>query len=146
VEQLCLQINDLFLELYREVYEHEKEALLRGEFEDISFNDVHIINAVGMDRPRNMSVIAKSMSVTVGSLTTAMNGLVKKGYVYRERSAEDRRVIYIRLTPKGEKVYTQHEAFHKRVTETIAEGLGQETLEHMLKYMRIGVERAKHIR
>mgnify|MGYP001301250812 CR=1 FL=1 len=39
-----------------------------------------------------MSSIARELSVTVGTLTIAMNSLVKKGYVERSRGLEDRRV------------------------------------------------------
>ena len=45
-----------------------------------------------------MSDIAAALHITVGSLTTSMNGLVKKGYTERERSGKDRRVVYIRKT------------------------------------------------
>ena len=52
-----------------------------------------------------MSSIAKELSVTVGTLTIAMNSLVKKGYVKRERGEEDRRVVYISLSDKGKKAF-----------------------------------------
>ena len=51
-----------------------------------------------------MSSIARELSVTVGTLTIAMNSLVKKGYVERRsRGLEDQRVVYISLSGKGRK-------------------------------------------
>lgn len=41
------------------------------------------------------------MKITAGSLTTAMNALVNKKYVLRERGEKDRRVVYIWLTERG---------------------------------------------
>ena len=52
---------------------------------------MHVIDAIGIDRPKNMSSIARELSVTVGTLTISVNSLVKKGYVVRNRSSEDRR-------------------------------------------------------
>ena len=49
---------------------------------------MHILDAIGTGGSRSMSVIAKSVGVTVGTLTIAMNSLVKKGYVARIRSEE----------------------------------------------------------
>ena len=48
-----------------------------------------------------MSVIAKKLNITAGSLTTSMNSLVNKKYAVRERSEQDRRVVHIRLDQKG---------------------------------------------
>ena len=46
---------------------------------------MHVIEAIGIGEPKNMSSIARELSVTVGTLTIAMNSLVKKGYVERSR-------------------------------------------------------------
>ena len=65
---------------------------------------MHVIEAIGIEAPKNMSSIARELSVTVGTLTIAMNSLVKKGYVERTRGLEDRRVVYISLSEKAEKL------------------------------------------
>ncbi len=70
-------------------------------------------------------MIARKLGITVGSLTTSMNSLVNKKYVVRERSEADRRIVYIRLTPKGEKAYRHHEEFHKKMVESVVENPGQ---------------------
>lgn len=95
-------INDVLVHLFNEVWQLEKSALTAGEFKDLTYNDMHIIEAVGLDGQK-MSDIAAALHITVGSLTTSMNGLVKKGYTERERSGKDRRVVYIHLTAKGKK-------------------------------------------
>lgn len=51
------------------------------------------MEATGIQEPKNMSTVAKAVSVTSGTLTIAINHLVKKGYVERTRSEEDRRVV-----------------------------------------------------
>ena len=56
----------------------EERALITPEYKDISVNDMHVIEAVGIRNPRSMSAIAKDLSVTVGTLTIAVNHLVKK--------------------------------------------------------------------
>ena len=74
-----------------------------------------------------MSAIAKELSVTVGTLTIAMNSLVKKGYVVRERGQEDRRVVYISLSDRGRRAYAHHARFHKEMIDALMEKLdGQE--------------------
>ena len=88
---------------------------------------MNIIEAIGIDEPRNMSFVAKKLSVTVGTLTIAVNNLVKKGYVNRTRSEKDRRVVLISLTEKGRRAYEHHRLFHdKMIKATIANMSEQE--------------------
>ena len=76
-------INDVLVRLFREIMDQEQKAIITEQFRDITNNDMHIIEAIGIEEPRNMSSVAKSLSVTVGTLTIAVNALVKKGYVDR---------------------------------------------------------------
>ena len=94
---------------------------------------MHIIEAIGLGEGNNMSTIAKKLNITVGSLTTSMNSLVKKKYTERIRSEEDRRVVYIRLTEKGIKAYHHHEEFHKKMTDAVVEALDQEEVPGLVK-------------
>ena len=116
-------INDILVHLFNEIWELEEKAIITEEYKDITNNDMHIIEAIGLGEGNNMSTIAKKLNITVGSLTTSMNSLVKKKYTERIRSEEDRRVVYIRLTEKGIKAYHHHEEFHKKMTDAVVEAL-----------------------
>ena len=74
-------LNRVLVKLFNDILELEEKAIITGEFKDISVNDMHIIEQIGIGKPRNMSEIAHRLSVTVGTLTTNMNGLEKKGYL-----------------------------------------------------------------
>ena len=96
-------LHSLLVKLFNEIMNIEEKAIITEEFKDISNNDMHIIEAVGLGDGNNMSTIAKKLGITVGSLTTSMNSLVNKKYAVRHRSEEDRRIVNIKLTEKGEK-------------------------------------------
>lgn len=120
-------INDILVNLFHEIYELEEKAIITDEFKDLSINDMHIIEAIGLGAGNNMSTIARKMNITVGSLTTSMNSIVNKKYAIRIRSEMDRRVVYIRLTPKGEKAFLHHQKFHRKMTKAVVAHLsGQE--------------------
>ena len=126
-------INDVLVHLFNEIMELEEQAIITEEYKDITNNDMHIIEAVGLGEGSNMSMIARKLGITVGSLTTSMNSLVNKKYVVRERSEADRRIVYIRLTPKGEKAYRHHEEFHKKMVESVVEKLSEEEVKALSK-------------
>ena len=90
-------INETLVHLFHEIQKLEEEAIITEDFKDLTNNDMHIIEAVGLEGG-NMSSIAAKLDITVGSLTTSMNSLVKKGYTERERSEKDRRIVYIQGT------------------------------------------------
>ena len=105
-------LNEVLVNLFRDVLEIEQKAVATSEFRDLTNNDLHVIEAIGLGQPKNMSSIARTLSVTVGTLTIAMNSLVKKGYVTRERGQADRRVVYISLSEKGKAAFMHHARFH----------------------------------
>lgn len=126
-------LNSMLVNLFRDVMDLEERAIITSEYRDITNNDMHVIQAVGLGEPKNMSAIAKALSVTVGTLTIAMNSLVKKGYVHRERGKEDRRVVYISLSEKGKRAYQHHENFHRHMIDEILEDLTKEETKALVK-------------
>ena len=126
-------LNEVLVNLFRDVMDIEQKAIITEEFQDITNNDMHIIEAIGMNEPKNMSTIAREISVTLGTLTIAMNSLVKKGYVLRERGKEDRRVVYISLTERGRAAYVHHARFHKAMIDSISDEMTSEEMELLIK-------------
>lgn len=129
-------LNSALVNLFRDVMDLEEQAIITSEYRDITNNDMHVIQAVGLGEPKNMSAIAKALSVTVGTLTIAMNSLVKKGYVNRERGKEDRRVVYISLSEKGKRAYEHHEEFHRHMIDEILKDLTEEETKALVKSLK----------
>ena len=122
-------LHELLVKLFKDILEIESKCLITEEFKDISCNDMHIIEAVGIEEPRNMKTVASLMSVTTGTLTKAMDALCDKGYVLRERSTKDKRVIRLRLTDKGKSAYYHHEQFHRQMIKNISDEMSEKEQE-----------------
>lgn len=125
--------NEILVKLFNDIMDIEQKALITEEFKDITSNDMHIIDAIGVGNPRNMSSVAKSMSVTVGTLTIAINSLVKKNYVNRVRSEDDRRVVLLSLSEKGKSAYRHHQKFHDDMIKATVKGLNKEETAILVK-------------
>lgn len=108
-------LNELLVRLFKDIMEIEGRCLVTDEYRDISYNDFHIVEAIGVQDSKSMTEIAKLMGVTTGTLTKAMDALCDKGYVVRERSRQDKRVVRISLTEKGRAAHKHHEEFHHRM-------------------------------
>lgn len=126
-------INELLVETFNDILTIEQNAINSGDFKDISVTEVHTIDAIGMYEPRTMTEVAKELDITVGTLTIAINNLVKKEYVERKKSEEDRRLVMVQLTKKGKLVYRIHEKFHSDMVKATIEGLTKEEEETLVK-------------
>ncbi|MBD5526357.1 MAG: MarR family transcriptional regulator [Lachnospiraceae bacterium] len=119
-------LNDVLVKLFRNVNVIEERAIRTEEYKDVTTNDMHVIEAIGMDGAKNMTSVARLLEVTTGTLTIAVNSLVKKGYVDRVRSEEDRRVVLVSLSEKGRKAYLHHRKFHEQMIESVVAQLTEE--------------------
>ena len=108
-------LNKLLVQLFNDILQIEEKSLKNTQFTDLSITEIHPIEAIGVDRSRTMGEIAHDLRITVGTLTTAITKLIKKGYVERKRIEEDRRVVLVNLTSKGEEVYKVHQVFHEEM-------------------------------
>ena len=126
-------INDILVNLFNEILKLEEEAIITEEFKDITNNDMHIIEAIGLSGENTMSVVAKKLGITAGSLTTSINSLVNKKYVVRKRSETDRRFVFIGLTEKGKKAFDHHKEYHKKMTEAVLENLDEKEIAILIK-------------
>lgn len=126
-------VNHILVSLFHDIMDVEEREIISDEFKDISSNDMHIIEVIGQEEPKNMSAIASKMKVTVGTLTIAINNLVKKGYVVRTRGEKDRRVVFISLSEKGNRAYEYHKKFHDEMTKAILKRLDDQEIEVLMK-------------
>ncbi len=125
-------LNEVLVRIFRNINMVEEQALRTEEYKDVTINDIHVIEAIGMDEQKNMTTVAKSLHVTTGTLTISINSLVKKNYVERVRSEEDRRVVLVSLTEKGKKAFLHHRQFHDKLVNEIVEQLSDEE-KHVLE-------------
>ena len=126
-------LNEMLVKLFNNIMDAEEKAIITEEYKDITNNDMHIIEAIGIEEPRRMSYIEKRLNVTMGTLTTNMNSLEEKGYIIRERSKTDKRVVLVVLTPKGKKAFCHHRGFHRNMIKAIVRGLDEDEMKVMIK-------------
>lgn len=127
-----LEINKILVEIYDDVTHIEEYTIKNGAFSDLSITEIHTIEAVGLYGSRTMSEIASRLEITMGTLTTAIDKLIKKAYVERSRSQIDRRIVNVSLTNKGKLAYRIHEKFHMDMVKEIMNDFTDEEEEALL--------------
>lgn len=125
-------LNELLVQLFNDILQIEEKTLKSGPLSDLSVTELHTIEAIGMYQERTMSEVAQDLKITVGTLTTAINKLIKKEYVERKRIEEDRRVVLIHLTKKGKLAFRLHEKFHHDMINETLDGLSEDEEEILI--------------
>jgi MarR family 2-MHQ and catechol resistance regulon transcriptional repressor len=73
--------------------------------------------------PMPVNTIGPKVFLTPGSISVAVDRLLKRGLVTRTNSSEDRRIRVVDLTPAGRKLIEQVFAAHARQVDRLAEVL-----------------------
>lgn len=108
--------------------------------------DFAILEALLHKGPMPVNAIGKKLLLTSGSITTAVDRLVAKGYVARNDDPNDRRVRVVELTREGRVLIVPAFARHEKDLENIASVLTsaeRTTLVNLLRKLGMGAESEK---
>ena len=125
-------INELLVDVFNHILSIESEILKKRGVK-LSMTEVHVLEAIRNTETPIMGNIANRLRVTLGTLTTSINVLVRKGYVYRYRDDEDRRKVYIKLNQSALDVLKIHDEFHDEMISSMFKDLEIEKDEVLMK-------------
>ena len=131
-----IYLNDFFVHVFNRILVWEEHALSQVGAQDLSVKELHVLEAVSdltVQARNTMTAIAEALSIRVSSLTTAVNTLVRKGYLERGGEPGDRRVI---LTDKGEQANALHSQFHARMIDSATQGLTEQELDALIQSLK----------
>ena len=72
---------------------------------DLTSPQLYVMATIGYAGQLPFNEIGAKMIVTVSNLTGIVDRLEEKGLVARERDTGDRRIVHVKLTAKGQKMY-----------------------------------------
>ncbi|HFI0577869.1 TPA: MarR family winged helix-turn-helix transcriptional regulator [Streptococcus suis] len=127
------KINEYLTAIFNNVLVIQENSLRKSRFNDISIKEMHTIDEIGDKKGATPSDIARALMVTLGTVTTSLNNLERKGYIERMRSTKDRRVVHLYLTKKGRLVYRLHQRFHNEMVKQITDGMDEAEYQVMKK-------------
>ena len=93
---------------------------------DFTIKEMFLIDLLGSRESATMSELAQILSVPLTTMTSMVTRLVKRGYLDRSRTEEDRRIVLVSLSRQGRDIFQQHRYEYIR---TVSEVLGDVTEE-----------------
>ncbi len=86
-------LNNMVVDLFHGISYEEEKAVITDKLRIFQIK-ICVSDAMELE-PKNMSTIARDLNITVGTLTTAISNLLKKGYVIRKRGERPKGCLYI---------------------------------------------------
>lgn len=125
------KVNELLEQFYKSFYDIEANSLKRG-IKNLTTTELHVIEAIGTETI-SMNELSERLGITMGTATVAVNKLLEKNFIDRNRSGNDRRKVFVSLTPIGIDALNYHNSFHKNVISEITRNLSEKELESFVE-------------
>ena len=125
-------INELLVDVFNHILSIEAQVLKERGVK-LSMTEVHVLEAIKNTNEPTMGNVANKLRITMGTLTTSINVLVRKNYVNRYRDENDRRKVYLELKDSAKDVLKVHDEFHEEMVASLLNDLDIEKDEILLK-------------
>ncbi len=103
---------------------------------DISFPEIFVLRQLSSKEEPTMSELGRSISMDLSTLTRTVDKLVKKEFVARKRDPEDRRMVRVALTAKGQKIIKRFEQQRKKHIESILRQMTSQERKDLLNIFK----------
>ena len=121
------KIEALLDEFYKTYYKIE-EINLNQVIKCLTTTELHVIEAIG-EQSLTMNELSEKLGITMGTASVAVNKLTDKYFIERNRSEDDRRKVFVRLSKKGLIAFKYHGSFHSNILEKITAEISQKDLD-----------------
>jgi DNA-binding MarR family transcriptional regulator len=80
-----------------------------GDYGGITYNSMLYLNVIAYTPDCTVTKLAKLVRITKPAVTIKVGELESRGFVTKERSARDKRVFYLRLSPAMRETYGSYD-------------------------------------
>lgn len=128
-----MEMADCLVRIFENVIITEEMSLQKGYFPELSLAEMHTLDAIGPYEARTMTETASILGITTGTLTVAIERLVRKGFVERKRDDKDRRIVRVSLTREGKVACRMHGKYHRVLAKRALEPCNEEEAKLLLR-------------
>ena len=133
-------LNYFLVKVFNEILRIEENCLKTGEFSNLSVREMHVIEAVCaayvQGRHNRSADIAQALRISAGTLTTTASLLEKKGCLLRIKDKDDKRIVRLYPTEKGERANPAHQRFHREMVLSVKKALSPGEVDVLIKALK----------
>ena len=115
-----------------------------SDLPELSKQEANVIFSLGERGASIMRELARNLRLHVSTMTGIVDKLIEKDFVSRERSDEDRRIVRVSLTEKGQRAYREEIEKRQQISLTVLAPLNDGEREQFLEiFSKVSVELQK---
>jgi len=117
-------IEEILTQSYSKIIEYE-EVILK-KLSDITLKELRTLELISKGEKtggNTATKIASVLGISLGTLTSNIDRLIKKGLVEKDKLIEDKRTTVIYLTPTGKKTLREYKNEHLKIVRKALENL-----------------------
>jgi DNA-binding MarR family transcriptional regulator len=126
------EVIEAIVYLYTESRRLTKELARRADLTGPQLTVVKMLEQIG---DLSLSELSERIRAQNSTVTGIIDRMVRENLVVRERSKEDRRVVYIRLTPKGRKLAQEITVEPMEIFRSALEDLSANEVRDLVKIL-----------
>ena len=117
-------------------YECSAQTKAACAYQDLTAKQISYLRVIHAHHQMTFSELADYGDISKPTVTELIGRLTEYGCVYKERSSQDKRVCFIRLTEKGKQIAGAEEAAQMRLVERIESALTEEEIDQLIYLLR----------
>jgi DNA-binding MarR family transcriptional regulator len=126
---------EVFDNLFRARHECSCKIFSECGLSDMTVKQIAYLKIIDEQGEVTFSRLAEITRNSKPTITEMINRFVRMECVYRERCPDDGRILYIRLTDKGQKIAKAEQAALRRVIGGMMDSLDENEMELLVKIM-----------
>ncbi|MBX6395288.1 MAG: MarR family transcriptional regulator [Alicyclobacillaceae bacterium] len=115
--------------LKQKVYQELKEY-------DLTVPQMWVLRTLHFEGTHSLAELSRKVGMSTSTASGIVDRLVRMGLVSRERDQADRRVVWVRLTEKGESLVAKVPALHLDYVRTLLRKMPEEEAEGLIRHLR----------
>lgn len=130
LEDHLLDLNDVFRK-------HQQYIKMKYEVTGL---EMEIIQLIVRDGRKKMKEIGKHFDIKLSTLTSIIDKIERNRFVKRVNSKDDRRVVFLETTRKGERLYEEYSKYIQLLSQTMHQSMESEKFDAFVQ----GFEKVSH--
>lgn len=139
-DELCNKLAENFAEVYAKFKIHfyqEAFKIIQEKEASLSTVEVFCVELIHALKNPTVNEFSSFINISAPNAAYKVNSLIKKGYIQKVRSADDKREYHLMVTDKYYKYYNLSSSYLTRVVRRIFERFGANQLEFINQVLQI---------
>ncbi|CAH0121183.1 HTH-type transcriptional regulator MhqR [Paenibacillus sp. CECT 9249] len=128
-ESELMKLSSIFRSLIKMMTQEWNKRMVHN----LTFSQCRVLFRLHSIGPMKVSELADALSFTSGAITGITDKLIAAGFAVRTRAEDDRRVVYVEITPKGKEALDEIQEKQQEMIAVFFEWLSDEDRQHLTR-------------